>query len=50
MDKYIHPDARNKEVEKRMKEIKDKWLVEDSIKQFKEIICDIQKTKEKKRH
>ena len=48
MDRFMKPEERNKEVVKRMKEIKEKWDIKQSVEQFKEILCDIQKTKETK--
>jgi len=48
MDKFLKPEERNKEIEKRIKEINDKWTIEQSINQYKEIIKCIQNSKEAK--
>jgi len=48
MDKFLKPEFRNQEIEIRLKEIKKDWVVEKSIKQYKDIIKCIQNNKKVK--
>lgn len=43
MDRFLKPEERQKEIDKRMKEIKEKWTIEESIAQYKEIIDKLNK-------
>jgi len=45
MDRFLDPKEREKEVDIRRKEIGEKWDIIDSVKQYKDLICHIQKTK-----
>ena len=47
LDRFIDPVERNKEVAKRMIEIKKDYTVELSVNQYKNILCGIQKQKKK---
>lgn len=48
MDRFLDPKERQKEVDSRQQEIKDKWDIVHSIKQYKDLIWDIQKNKKTK--
>jgi len=48
MDRFLNPVERQKEIDIRQKEIEDKWDIELSIKQYKELICNLQIAKKKK--
>jgi hypothetical protein len=42
MDRFLNPKERQKESEFRQKEINEKWNIELSIKQYRDLICKIQ--------
>ena len=48
MDKFLDPVEREKEVAMRQKEINEKWDIKYSIKQYQELICNIQESRKKK--
>ena len=48
MDRFLDPLERQKEATIRIKEIQEKWSIEESIKQYKDLICLIQKKKKNK--
>lgn len=48
MEKFLDPDERQKEADKRRKEVEEKWDVKISVDQMKEIIQECAKRKETK--
>ena len=48
MDKFLDPVEREKEVAIRQKEIEDKWDINLSIKNYQELICNIQASRKSK--
>lgn len=47
LTKFLSPEERNKEGKKRRKEVEEKYDVKLSVKEMKDLICDIQKNKNK---
>ncbi len=47
MDRFLDPKERQKEADMRQKEIEEKWDIKLSIKQYQELICELQMKKGK---
>jgi len=47
MDRFLDPKERQKEADMRQKEINEKWDIKLSIKQYQELICELQMKKGK---
>jgi len=43
LERFIDPEERRKEVELRQKELREKWLISKSVKEYKELITDLTK-------
>lgn len=48
MDRFMKPEERTKEAEKRMDEVKKDWNIKLSVEQYKKLLCDIQSSRESK--
>ena len=48
MDNFMEPENRQKDIDKRTKEIEEKWDIKYSIKQHKDLICKIGSEQKKK--